>query len=177
MASLNMFKDADGREWTVEISTATLRRLRDMAKFLLDDIICKNVDANGKDKLQIEVKKYQDFLDDDLRFAEVMYAILKPDADAKSITQEMFENGLRGKANQDAIIAFHTAFADFSRPPRSLVLRGLKLTMEKQEKLTQIAERRMTSEAAKLDDTALEKLADDAVNEQLSKRAGNLAGV
>lgn len=128
---MNTFKDAKGREWKVEINVGTLKRMRTLAKFSLDDVMPKELAT--KEKALDAASGYAEFLNDDVRFSEVLYAILKPDLDAANVTQEQFDEGLSGEANQRAIAAFHGAFTDFSQNPRKTLLRGMKIGIKRME--------------------------------------------
>lgn len=165
------FIDADGRKWPVEISVATLKRMRVEADgFKLDDILPKNATEENKETI---LSRYQEFLDDDVRFAAVLWAIVLPHA--RDITQEEFDNGLRGGANQRAIAAFHEAFTDFSTPRQKLILSGIKVLMEKQDKMIRTASERLNNEAAKIDDKELAISVNGEIDRLLSERAGSSA--
>lgn len=164
----NIYIDNDNRKWPVVFSTATLRRLREDIKFALDEVFSPNVEEKAA---KLEVDKYNAFLNDDLRFAEVLYTILKPDLEKAGVSQTQFEEGLTGEGNVRAIKAFHAAFETFSRAPRKTILRGITITMQKQEKLTEIGQKRLEKEAAKLDDKKLEQLVNEKVDAALKDSA------
>lgn len=155
------FKDALGREWTVEISVATLRRLAEAPlSFTLDQIIPKAVKKGSE---QAVVASYQAFLDDDLRFADVLFAILRPAADKLGMSQQEFEQGLSGEANQRAILAFHAAFTDSSPGPRKILLKGLQAAMTKQVRYQELAHQRIDEETASFDDAKMGALLDSQI--------------
>jgi hypothetical protein len=166
----NVFIDAAGRKLPVTINTDTLRRLRTEIKFTFDEALSANVKEKDAEK---ELDKYNAFLNDDLRFAEVLYTILKPQLEKEQITQQQFEQGLDGEANVRAINAFHAAFEGFSRDPRKSFLRGIKMSREKQQKATAIGMKRLESESAKLDDSKLEKLVNEKIDQALKDNASS----
>lgn len=175
----NVYTDAKKRIWTIDISTATLRRLA-LIKFSFDDLIPKRPDATDPTKANLSA--YQDFLDDDLRFAEVLYVCVKDAADKLSITQADFEEGLAGQFNQKAILAFHSAFMDFSQAPRSILLRGLMLQMNKtataMEKLVVKGNQKLNALAAEMTEEKMDAVIDGAIAkaEASSKPATDTAG-
>ncbi len=161
------FTDADGREWPVEISVAALKRMRDHADgFRLDDILPKSPKGEDRDVI---LERYQDFLNDDLRFAAVLWAIVM----APGIDQEQLDHGLRGGANQRAIAAFHEAFTDFSTPQQKLILLGIKTMADKTTAAIAIATNRLNKEIAKFDDNALENSVNGEIDRALSEAVGN----
>jgi hypothetical protein len=153
---MHEFTDAKERKWSLPLNVAVLRRMRLLAGFDLSDVLPK--DITTKEAAKKAANAYGEFLNDDERFASVLYAIVKPQADADGVTQEQFEEGLDGEANQRAIIAFHGAFTDFSQNPRKTLLRGMKLGLKRAEK-----------RLAKLDaitDAEIEKAIDEAESKQ-----------
>lgn len=182
-----VFEDAKGRKWNLEIVVTTLKRMRLVANFSLDEIFTLSDLPPTTSVEEIErvsqerIQKYQAFLNDAIRFSEVIYAIAKPQVDAANLTQNDFDEGLDQNAIQRAMFAFHEAFTNFSSPPQSTILRGVKMQMEKLKTLNYMGakriEKEMKKQAAKFDDDVLEKLVNDGIDDQLKKHAGNLAVV
>ncbi len=160
---MNEFTDAKGRKWPVSLDVGALKRIRILAGCKLDDILPKEI--ADKEAARAAAESYGGFLNDDEKFSEVLYAILKPHADAAGVTHEQFDEGLAGEANQRALLAFHGAFADFSQNPRKTLLRGMKLEL-----------RKMETRLAKLDamtDADLEAMIEKAQSEQSKNSVGN----
>ena len=182
----NVFIDAAGRKWKIEFNVAAIRRMRIEAKFYLDEVFSPTeMDA------QLEIKKYNAFLNDDLRFSDVLFAILRPDAEKIGVTKEQFEAALAAEANVKAIRAFHEEFTNFSKDrqqPREIALRTVGISMDEQtkammgetwnavrEKHTQAmnvgkkhvkkATMNLEAELAKLDDNKLEQLMQDGIDQ------------
>ena len=128
----NTYKDAKWREWVVSIDVGTLKRIRLLTGCKLDDVFPKEIADKGAARDAAE--SYGNFLNDDEKFSEVLYAILKLDADKANVSHEEFDAGLAGDANQRAMLAFHGAFADFSQNPRRTILRGMNLELKKMTK-------------------------------------------
>lgn len=146
------FRDAKDRDWLVVLNLAALKRMRLMASFTLEDVIPKEI--TSKDAAAKSATAYSDFLNDDIRFSEVLWAIVQPQADAKGITQEQFDEGLAGEANQRAILAFHGAFTDFSQNPRKKFLRGMQIGLNRMVTRLEAFDKEVTDEK-------LEKAMDD----------------
>lgn len=167
------FTDALDREWVIEISTYTIKRLKTELNFSFDDLFAEPDQEQPKKT----VAKYQSFLNDDAKFSDVLFVVLKDEAEKRGVSQQDFDKGLRGQANVAAIRAFHAAYTDFSRAPRTTFLRGVTIVAEKEEKLQRIAEKRMTKEAEKLTDEKIEQMVEKGINEAFSKHATDTAGI
>ncbi len=164
------FTDALGRTWTVDLTVGILRRLAQAPlSFRLEEAMPSKIEEKTA---TAAIEAYQAFLNDDLRFGDVLFNIIKPDADAKGINQEQFEAGLKGEANQAAICAFHAAFTDFSSAPRKMILRGLQVTMAKATKFQAMADQKMAAEAELLTEAAMASAIDTAIQRARDEHSG-----
>jgi hypothetical protein len=98
---MQSFVDAGGRRWVIQITIADVKRVRlatevDLLR-LLDD----------------GLKPLGDLLADLVLFADVLYVLLKPEADAAGISDEDFGHALYGDALDRAEQAFLEALTDF----------------------------------------------------------------
>jgi len=105
------FKDAEGRTWIVRVDVNALRRVKALAGIDLMDV----VNDQGRMLARLEA--------DPVTLVDVLYAICKPDADAKGVTDETFGAALLGDAIDTATSALLESLADFSPAGRRAVLR------------------------------------------------------
>lgn len=85
---MRTFKDNAGRTWTISLTVAAVRRVRDLAKVDLLDL------ANGR--------VIERLVADPITLCDVLYAACKPQADAESVTDEQFGEAMAGDAIEHA---------------------------------------------------------------------------
>ena len=105
---MRTFRDKAGREWAVEATVDSLRRARDLAGFDL-----------GK----LDGALLSECAADPVRLVDTLYAVLKPDIEARKISPEEFGCSLGGQPLQDAWEALIEEVADFLPPRRGGPLR------------------------------------------------------
>ena len=82
------FTDTAGRTWTVTVNVSGIKRVRDLLAVDLLDV------ANGDLLSRLA--------DDPVLLVDVLYALLKPEADARGVTDEDFGRGLAGGVLDEA---------------------------------------------------------------------------
>jgi hypothetical protein len=189
------YKDALDRAWKVDITVAALKRMRTDLNFSLDSIVPtklpefeKKDEAKAKEHAKELLGVYQAFLNDDEKFSNVLWSIVRPQAAERGIAQESFDEGLKGTHNIDAQVAFHWSFTNFSTPSRKSFLERVTTLMEAQAKVEALAAERMQrmeaigktkmdaklqSELAQLGDEQLERIVDAALAETSKPPAGS----
>ncbi|MCK6490699.1 MAG: hypothetical protein L6R48_20810 [Planctomycetes bacterium] len=105
---MHTFTDALGRSWSLEITVATLKRVRAVAGVDL-------IEAAGGTLLDRLVA-------DPVLLGDVLYACVKPQADERKITDEDFGRSLAGDAIDLATTALLEEFVAFFPKPRRRVL-------------------------------------------------------
>ena len=100
------FRDAENREWTVSITVATLRRLKqelqtDLMKVLDDD--CRLL---------------AEFYDNPVRLVELLYVICELQIQQSDVSPEQFAEGFSGDVLMTATGALIEAIADFFPNPK-----------------------------------------------------------
>jgi hypothetical protein len=148
---MRTFKDNAGREWTVEINVAALKRVRSLV---------------GVDLMQvIEGELIEKLIRDPVLLCDVVYAVCKPQADLRTPTvgDEEFGKAMAGDAIDAATTAVLEELVSFCPSPTDRanlgrVLKGARDVMEKARALV----------TAKLDGGAIERL-----GEQLLARDGS----
>ncbi len=141
------FTDKNGREWSCEITVATVRRVRagadvDLLEALEGDLVYK---------LGVDIE----------RFVQVLWCIVEPQAAAADVTPESFADGLAGDHLGNALDAFYEGLRSFFSRPDQRALIGQVIEKTRQamgaayqigsEQLGKIdAEQIVRQEAAKL---------------------------
>ena len=130
---MRTFKDNAGRVWSVQLDVAALKRVRSLLGVNLLEVI--------------ESPKMIDKLSNDPVFlCDVLYAVVKPEADAQKLTDEDFGRAMGGDALDGASTAFLEELVDFFPQSRRRLLRR---AMEKlgvfQAKALAVAEQRLAS--------------------------------
>jgi hypothetical protein len=98
------FQDTAGRVWSVSIGTDTVKRVRS----LLSVDLMEFVEGTLMGTLMADV----------VLFVDVLYAICKPEADARGITDEQFGQAMSGEVLQAAEEALAEGLFTFSHPSR-----------------------------------------------------------
>ncbi len=119
------FTDNEGRQWSFRLDVNVIRRVRTMTGCNPLAIFDKTDDVLGR------------LGTDPILLADVLYAICKPEADARNVTDEDFSRGLYGQAIADATDALLEALADFFEPRRARLLRAILERMRKVQSAAQ----------------------------------------
>jgi len=102
---MHSFTDTQNRVWTVAINFATVRRVRDMLKI---DLVANDIGS-----------VIEKIVSDPIVLGDVLYVIVKPQADELKISDIQFGEGLAGDAVEEASKAFFDELADFTPNPRN----------------------------------------------------------
>jgi len=129
---MRTFKDNAGRAWSVQINVDALKRVRS----LLDVDLLEVLEGKLIDRLS----------GDPVFLCDVLYAVVKPEADAQKVSDEDFGRAMGGDALDGATAALLEELVDFFPSPRRKVLRK---AMDKlgvfQAKALAVAEERLAS--------------------------------
>ncbi len=134
---MRTFTDALNRSWSIEITVATLKRVRALTTVDLMDIVSGTL----IDRL----------LADPVLLGDVLYACVKSQADERKLTDEDFGRALAGDCIEAATVALLEALALFFPNPRRRVLEKLL------HKLAGWRAQAIAAAEARLDDPALEQ--------------------
>jgi len=103
------FKDEEGRPWQLKVNVASIKRVRDLT---------------GIDLLEaVEGETMQRLVQNPVDLCNVMFALVKPQADEKNVTDEKFGEGMAGEAIDRAVVAFLEELTDFFPEPRRSLLK------------------------------------------------------
>lgn len=112
------FTDTTGRPWNLIVNVPTMRRVREATGIHLVDLLNPAASEAGK-------------LLDPITRADVLFALVKPEADAAGVTADDFGAAMVGDADAAASRALVEAVCDFLPPAKGEKLRAAFLTAEK----------------------------------------------
>jgi hypothetical protein len=160
---MHTFKDNQGREWTVEITVAAIKRVRGLAGVDLMEVL------EGSNGL------IEKLVRDPVLLCDVIYAACKPQADERQVTDETFGASMAGDAIEHATAALLEELVDFCPSPRDRANLGrvLKATREVMDKARDVVERRIDE---LIDGGALERAVLEAVPPKVEVAAGGSSG-
>ena len=122
---MKTFTDNQKREWRIEITVATVKRVRSLTK--VDLLAIFDGELVGK------------LATNPVLLCDVLYAVCKPQADAADVSDEQFGEALAGEAIDNATTALLGALTDFfPNQPRQTLTRLVTETryaMAKQHEL------------------------------------------
>lgn len=130
---MRTFKDNQGREWTVEITVAAIKRVRGLAGTDLMEVL------EGSNGL------IEKLVRDPVLLCDVIYAACKPQADERQVTDETFGASMAGDAIEHATAALLEELVDFCPSPRDRANLGrvIKATRDVMDKARDVVERRI----------------------------------
>jgi hypothetical protein len=129
---MRTFKDNAGRTWTVTVNVDAVKRVRS----LLDVNLLEVVDGKLIERLAA----------DPVLLCDVLYALVKPDADAKQVTDQDFGRGMAGDAIDLATTALLEELVDFfPQGKRRLLQKALAKLKDWEAKALGVAERKLDS--------------------------------
>lgn len=130
---MKTFKDNQSREWQIAVNVASIKRVRDLLAVDLLSVV--------EDKSDLMAR----LTTDPVLMVDVVYAICKPQADARNVTDEQFGEAMGGDSLDGAYAALLDEIADFFRGPQ----RGL--LKKAMAKLAEVETRAVAHANAKLD--------------------------
>lgn len=160
---MRTFKDNQGREWTVEITVAAIKRVRGLAGVDLMEVL------EGSNGL------IEKLVRDPVLLCDVIYAACKPQADERQVSDEAFGASMAGDAIEHATAALLEELVDFCPSPRDRANLGrvLKATRDVMDKARDVVERRIDE---LIDGGTLERAVLEAVPPTVEAAAGGSSG-
>jgi len=130
---MKTFKDNASREWTVEINVAALKRVKSLT----------DVDLLGV----LDGTLIERLIGDPVLLCDVVYAVCKPQADEREVSDEDFGRAMAGNAIEHATGALLEELVSFCPSPRDRANLGrvLKATRDVMDKARDIVEARLES--------------------------------
>ena len=128
------FRDHEGRTWTVQVTTATLKRVKSLLGLDLG-------------RMAADGSLYKALADDPIMLCDLLYAICRPEADERKLSDEDFGRGLAGDAIDAATTALMEGLIDFfPKGRRELHRKALAKFRTLEEKAIRNAEDRIESD-------------------------------
>lgn len=113
------FHDNAGRNWTVTLNVATLKRIRALTSIDLINII--SLDEHRKPNVEL----LERLSEDPILLVDVLYAACKPEADSQNVTDEQFGAAMAGDAIEHATNALLEELVSFFPDPKRKVLQRI----------------------------------------------------
>ena len=148
---MTTFTDTEGRSWTVQVTVDAIRRVRDLTGVNLA------VEATGGDL-------FERLAADPVLLCDILYGLVKPEADKASVSDEDFGRAMAGDAIDCATEALLEELVAFFPQSQRQVLKKALAKLEKFEvRAVEFAMRRLDDPAldAKFE-AALEKVGDSS---------------
>ena len=141
---MKTFTDTQGRVWTIAVTVDAVKRVRALT---------------GTDLLAVAGGDLLERLSTDpVLLADVLYAVVKPEADAKQVTDADFGRALAGDAIGSATAALLGDIVDFfPAPKRRLLAKALG-------KLTEVQDLALAAASARVDALDAGSLVDQALS-------------
>lgn len=138
------FRDTNGRLWAVTVTIGTARRVRSLTSVDLLALIDNPTELAA-------------LAADPVRLVDLLYAVVKPEADLAGITDEAFGESLAGDSIDAATSALLEALIDFFPEARRRILRRIT------DRATQALDTTRTQLAELIDSGKLDQLIDQAL--------------
>ena len=132
------FKTKDGRDWVVEVTYLTVKRVRDLCG------------VNVLDICNLDKESLSGWVSDDLKVLEVICAIVRPQLAAADMSDEEFFAQCDGQVLKDAVERLIDEVSDFFQEPRKGLVKKVIAKLRATEK-------QMEQKAAMAIDQALER--------------------
>ena len=116
---MKTFTDNKGRIWTLEVTVATVKRVRALCRVDLNSIV--ELDKNNKPSAEL----LERLSSDPVLLVDVLYAVCKPQADKLGVTDEDFGEAMAGDAIEYATSALLEEIIDFFPEAKRLVMRKI----------------------------------------------------
>ncbi len=139
---MKTFKDTQDRSWEICINVASLKRVRTMLGIDLPSL------------WEDGMKPLAKLLGNACDLVDVLYVLVKPEADRRGVTDEQFGSAFKGDVLDAAEDAFMQEFIDFFPKAKATNLR--KITTEAR-KLMEMIQDRTVQALEKIDTATLEK--------------------
>jgi hypothetical protein len=134
---MKTFNDNAGRTWTVTVNVDAMKRVKSLLSVNLMEIV--------------EGKLLERLVSDPVLLCDVIYAVCKPEADAKAVSDEDFGRAMAGDAIDLATTALLEELVDFFPLARRRLLRK---ALEKLRKLESMA---LSAAETRLDSPELDR--------------------
>jgi hypothetical protein len=157
---MKAFKTIDGTEWQVVVNVATIKRCMDDTGLRLTDLFASEA-------------KIGEFFADDVRFCEVLFSVIRPQADAADKTLDDFLAGIDGTVIEKAVEALLAEVADFFQEPRKGLIK--KTLARYQAAHSKLVTEGVLAAEKRIEETDFETLLRQTLTSSVSSSPGNAA--
>ena len=130
------FKTLDGKEWVIDVTYLTVKRVRDLCS------------VNVLDICNLDKESLSGWVADDLKVLEVVCAVVRPQLAALDMSDEEFFASCDGGVLKEAVERLVDQVSDFFQEPRRGLVKKVILKLRETEK-------KMEAQAEKAIDAAL----------------------
>lgn len=116
---MKTFSDNTGRSWTISVTVGTIKRVRALCGVDLANIITLEPGKNP------QVALLERLAADPVLLVDVLYAVCKPEADTKNVSDEEFGRSMAGDAIELATVALLDEVIDFFPEAKRQVFRKI----------------------------------------------------
>jgi len=129
---MKTFKDNAGRAWTVTVNVDAVKRVRSLLNVNLLEVL--------------DGKLIERLAGDAVLLCDVLYALVKPEADERKVTDEEFGRSMAGDAIEQGTTALLEELVDFfPQARRRLLAKALETLKAWEAKALGVAEQRLES--------------------------------
>ena len=129
---MKTFKDNAGRSWTVTVNVDAVKRVRSLLSVNLLEVL--------------DGKLIERLAGDPVLLCDVLYALVKPEADERKVTDEEFGRSMAGDAIEQGTTALLEELVDFfPQARRRLLAKALEKLKAWEAKALVVAEQRLES--------------------------------
>jgi ribosomal protein S7 len=122
---MHVFTDATGRNWTITINVAALKKIKALTGVNLLELLDNNLEGLSA------------LLSDVVKLVDILYVLCKDQADTLGISDEDFGRALGGDSLEQAVDAFLEEFVDFF--PNRRAREALRKMLSKGKTITEKA--------------------------------------
>ncbi len=127
---MKTFQDNNGRTWTITVNVDAIKRVRSLLEVNLLDVV--------------DGKLLERIVSDPVLLCDVIYCLVKPEADAKQVRDEDLGRAMAGDAIDHATTALLEELVDFFPGPKRRVLaKALAKLQALEARALQVAETRL----------------------------------
>lgn len=149
---MRSFTDTTGRQWAIDLNIGAIKRVKSLV---------------GVDLLEIQDGQLLvDLANDPMKMADILYAVVYPQATAKDVSDEAFGSALGGDAMRLGIDAFVEELIDFFQKLRPAVGQVLNKLWSKLETYNQRAQQEAVR---RVEDPRIDQAIEKAMSEVLTK--------
>ena len=116
---MKTFTDNKGRTWTLEVTVATVKRVRGLCKVDLNSIV--ELDRNNRPSAEL----LEQLSSDPVLLVDVLYAVCKSQADKLGVSDVDFGEAMAGDAIEHATTALLEEIIDFFPEGKRLVMQKI----------------------------------------------------